>query len=185
MRRRIILPPLDLSALHILRGRRLLLRPPQASDREAIFAYASQPKVCHYLAWRCHESLADTDAFLSQAASGWESGERLTWLIEDESGVVGSIGAVLKGRNGGVGYVLAEPVWGRGYASEALGVVTTALFHHAPIRRLMALCVTDNLASARVLEKNGFVCERTIPRYFTCPNLAGERFDVFLFAHER
>lgn len=53
-----------------------------------------------------------------------------------------------------LGYLLAEPVWGQGYASEIIhGLV--AQFTDQPIQ-LTAGVGRDNPASARVLEKTGF-----------------------------
>lgn len=44
---------------------RLLLRRPKPSDATAIFdEYAQDPEVTRFLAWRPHQSIADTIAFL-------------------------------------------------------------------------------------------------------------------------
>lgn len=54
-----------------------------------------------------------------------------------------------------LGYLLAEPAWGRGYASEILqGLV--AQFAHQTVQ-LTGGVGRDNPASARVLEKAGFI----------------------------
>ena len=43
---------------------RLILRPPELSDAEAIFTgYGQDPDVTRYLIWRPHQSIADTEAF--------------------------------------------------------------------------------------------------------------------------
>jgi RimJ/RimL family protein N-acetyltransferase len=141
--------------------------------------------VTRLLAWPTHTSLADSERFLQEALAGWRSGRDLVWLIEDAAGVVGAIGAELGGANAGVGYVLARDRWGRGYATEALRLLVDALFQHTAIDTVWALCVTQNAASQRVLEKSGFDRQRTMARYHVCPNLGGEKQDVWLFARER
>ena len=55
-----------------------------------------------------------------------------------------------------VGYLLAEPVWGQGYATELLrGLVATLKNHNGA--RLVGGVGIDNPASARVLQKAGFL----------------------------
>ncbi len=161
------------------------MRVPQPADAAAVYAYASDPVVTHYLAWPRHTTIADSERFLQLVAEGWQSGSNLVWLIEDESGVVGAIGARLSGANAGVGYVLAKACWGRGYASEALQLVSEALFQLTPVQAMWAICVLENAASVRVLEKCGFLPERLMPRYFTCPNLGEEKRDVRLYVRRR
>jgi ribosomal-protein-alanine N-acetyltransferase len=176
---------IELERLRTLRGPRLVLRVPQATDAPAIYAYARDPEVTRYLAWPRHSGLADTEAFLQRAIAGWQGGTSLVWVIELKGAVIGCIGAELSGANAGLGYVLARECWGRGYASEALKRVSEALFQHTPVSALWAQCVSENLASQRVLEKCGFHYLRTQPDYFSCPNLGGEQRDVFLYLRER
>lgn len=164
---------------------RLILRPPVEEDAEAIFAYARDIQVCRYLAWPCHESIADTRRFLETALLGWQQGDRLSWAVEDDAGLVGMIGAELGRGGAGIGYVFAREVWGRGYASEVLAAVSSALLAQSPLRSLWAFCVPENLASARVLEKCCFSRERLIPDYFECPNLGTEKHDVVLYVRHR
>lgn len=175
----------DLAGLARLQGKRLHLRPPAMTDAEAVYAYASDPAVTRFLAWPQHRTLVDSERFLETALQGWQGGHNLVWLIEDASGVVGAIGARLSGANAGIGYVLARACWGKGYATEALQLLSEALFCLSPVRALWAYCVTENGASARVLEKSGFHFERLLPNYFTCPNLGDEVRDVMLYVRHR
>ena len=56
-----------------------------------------------------------------------------------------------------LGYMLAESVWGRGFASELIrGFVGWC--RRAGVVSIMAGVQRGNVASRRVLEKNGFVC---------------------------
>jgi hypothetical protein len=68
------------------------------------------------------------------------------------------------------GYVLARDSWGRGYATEAL----MAIVHIAQtlqVLELYALCHSENVSSARVLDKCGFLLETRLERYLEFPNL--------------
>ena len=55
-----------------------------------------------------------------------------------------------------LGYLLAESAWGKGYASEASEGFVSWCRNKAAIRLVAGGVDPDNLASARVLEKNGF-----------------------------
>lgn len=84
-------------------------------------------------------------------------------LVEQATGTaIGQMGA----KGGGVpdeagdveiGYGLNPDVWGRGYATEAVGVLVAALLARPEVRRVTAWAAVANPASARVLEKLGFV----------------------------
>ncbi|MDL2345029.1 GNAT family N-acetyltransferase [Deinococcus sp. MIMF12] len=91
--------------------------------------------------------------------------ERERWsatLVERATAAaVGQMGA----RGGGtldeagdveIGYGLNPAAWGRGYATEAVGVLVTALLARPGVRRVTARTALINPASARVLEKLGF-----------------------------
>lgn len=56
-----------------------------------------------------------------------------------------------------IGYGLTPDVWGRGYATEAVGALVAALLARPDVRRVTAHTALTNPASARVLEKLGFV----------------------------
>jgi len=58
-----------------------------------------------------------------------------------------------------VGYWLGEEFWGRGIMTEAVTAATDFSFDNFPLRRISAEVFANNPASARVLEKAGFVFE--------------------------
>ena len=58
-----------------------------------------------------------------------------------------------------IGYWVGEKYWGRGIATEAVGVITKYAFQRFDIIRLYADIFAANSASARVLEKNKYVRE--------------------------
>ncbi len=170
------------NGLDYLKGQRLVLRPPLTGDAESVYAYASDPVVTRFLAWPRHTSPAASERFIGIAKEKWRAGRELVWLIEDENGVVGSIGAGISRVNAGIGYVLARSSWGQGYASEALQLVSEALHRLSPVQSMWALCAIENTASARVLKKGGFHAERTLRRYLVAPNLQGRPLDVVVYS---
>ena len=55
-----------------------------------------------------------------------------------------------------VGYRLLERCWGKGIATEALGIMVDYLYEQTDIEIITASTMIENLASANVLTKNGF-----------------------------
>lgn len=65
-------------------------------------------------------------------------------------------------RQAEVGYSLLSDHFGHGYGTEALGALCGYLFSECGFHKLKAQVVEGNLASRRVLEKNGFALEGTL-----------------------
>lgn len=92
--------------------------------------------------------------------------EREAWdatVVERTTGTaVGQTGAKGGGVPDGagdveIGYGLNPDAWGRGYATEGVGELVRVLLARPEVRRVTAQTAVRNLASARVLEKLGFL----------------------------
>jgi [ribosomal protein S5]-alanine N-acetyltransferase len=87
-------------------------------------------------------------------------GDRWAWAIVDGGAIAGliSLNDVLRGalQLGNVGYWVDRSRNGRGLASAALADVVDFAFGEAQLHRLEAGTLPDNVASQRVLERNGF-----------------------------
>ena len=90
-------------------------------------------------------------------------GEDKYWLVDDErSYFIGEIGIrhrlneALAQRGGHIGYGIRYSEWNRGYGTKmlALALEKAKERHISPV---LITCNDDNLASARVMEKNGFI----------------------------
>jgi RimJ/RimL family protein N-acetyltransferase len=55
-----------------------------------------------------------------------------------------------------IGYGMVESAWGRGYGTEAVAGLVEICRRHGGITAVNADTDLDNIASQRVLEKNGF-----------------------------
>jgi len=62
------------------------------------------------------------------------------------------------GRDLRLGFLLAEPAWGKGFASELIGGFVEWCKNN-DVSTVTCGVEKDNIASRRVLEKNEFVCE--------------------------
>lgn len=90
-------------------------------------------------------------------------GEDKYWLVDDEKGCfIGEIAIrhrlndALAQRGGHIGYGVRYSEWNRGFGTIMLGFALEKAkeLHISPV---LITCNDDNLASARVMEKNGFV----------------------------
>ena len=79
------------------------------------------------------------------------SGEPLGLVILFESEAESGTGVEVR-----LGYLLAEPTWGRGFASELVEGFVTWCRSQPAIRSIAGGVAADNITSARVLTKNGF-----------------------------
>ncbi len=68
------------------------------------------------------------------------------------------------------GYRLLPRFWGKGIATQALGLMTGYLFNETDVRIITASVIPENAASAAVLKKNGFRCTlRSVPENWGHP----------------
>ena len=95
-------------------------------------------------------------------------GEDKFWLVDDESSYfIGEIAirhrlnAALLERGGHIGYGVRYSEWNRGYGTKMLSLALEKA-KEMQLSRVLITCNDDNLASARVIEKNGFVLENII-----------------------
>ena len=112
-----------------------------------------------------------------------ERGASLPHVIPDESGgIVGRItlNGIVRGalRSCAVGYWLSEAHTGRGLASAALRDIMQVAFGNLGLHRIQAETLIHNVASQRVLERNGFVRFGLAPAYL---NIAGEWQDHIMY----
>ena len=132
-----------------LRTPRLTLRPLRPDDREAIATGVGNYDVARWLAVVPYPyGLSDADAFIADARAG----AKRVWAICDGDGLQGVVSLEAQ-----LGYWLARPVWGRGYASEACAIVVWHAFTALSERVVESGVFAGNDRSHRVLTKLGFV----------------------------
>jgi RimJ/RimL family protein N-acetyltransferase len=81
-----------------------------------------------------------------------------------------------------IGYWLGQSYWNRGIATEALVAVTAYAFETFDINRIWAGVFAWNPASARVLEKAGYVLEGRLRNAITKD---GETTDELIYSTVR
>jgi [ribosomal protein S5]-alanine N-acetyltransferase len=176
--------PKEMKAPERIETNRPVLRKPALADAEAVFArYASDPDVTKFMGWRRHESVEETRAFLAFSDAEWERWPAGPYLIEAaaDGQLLGATGLKFQTPTTAVtGYVLAQDAWGYGYATEALRAMVTVAMD-VGVHQLSATCHSENLASARVLEKGGFVRAK-LPGLAEFPNLSpGQALECLVY----
>lgn len=145
-----------------LHTRRLRLQPLSLRDRDDIYALSRLPEVMRYTSMPAL-SLEESDAFLARYLDGMRAGSIASWTVHVHgSGFAGQasvFGIDTRNHCGEVGYVLMPQAWGKGYGSEVVAALVRYGFDYRRLARLNAEIDPANGASARVLEKHGFVRE--------------------------
>jgi ribosomal-protein-alanine N-acetyltransferase len=146
----------------ILETERLVLRTWSMDDAEAAWPIYSNPEVMLFLGGP-DQTLEDTQKRIQRALSHHERHGYGMWaVVEKASGqLIGACG--LKHLEDGplveVGYHLARPVWGHGYAMEAAAACLCHGFEHLHMVRIVAVVAPASVASVRVIEKIGMTFE--------------------------
>jgi len=147
-----------------LRTDRLLLRPLCASDAPAILAIRSDPQVMRYASSAPLSTLEQASEFIARDAGLIAAGDVLRLGLEriDDQTIIGS--CILfhfnhQCRRAEVGYELRHDAWGQGYMHEALRAFLHFGFTELALNRIEADIDPRNVASARSLERLGFLRE--------------------------
>jgi RimJ/RimL family protein N-acetyltransferase len=166
---------------------RLRLRRPKESDADALFMIGSDPEVARYADWPLNTEKGPALDRLRKRAELWDSGVEYYWVmtLPYDDRAIGAVSTRVTQHAADVGYLLDRREWGHGYATEAARAIVAWAFSVPSIRRVWATCDTENLASARVLEKVGLEREGTLRRAIVRPNLSNEPRDAFVYARVR
>ena len=161
------------------------IRPWRLDDAESIARYANNRKV--WLAVRDafpHPyTINDAHEFIRMATVEEPT---TRFCVEVDGVAAGGIG-VHPGQDvhrytATVGYWLGEEFWRRGIMTEAVTAVTDFWFDNFPLRRISAEVFANNPASARVLEKAGFILEGRLKNHVV---KEGEVLDSLLYARTK
>ena len=158
---------------------RLLLRPSWPEDWEALFGGIADQGVVRNLARAPWPYLPEhARAFVAREQDQRFPNFLMTLPGEHGSRIIGSIGFGETESGVELGYWIARPYWGQGYATEAgRGVLEVAkLLGYSQIEAGHFL---DNPASGRVLRKLGFRPTGRVAKRHSCAR--GEDVDCALF----
>ena len=150
-----------------LRTARLLLRPVTSADADVLFAMHSSAVVLRYWDAPPWSDRTRAERFITASQQMADDGTGVRLAIErvSDQAFIGwcSLTRWNPGhRSAALGYCLDDAAWGHGYATEGARALLQWGFDELDLNRVQAETDTRNTASARVLEKLGFVREGTL-----------------------
>jgi ribosomal-protein-alanine N-acetyltransferase len=149
------------------RTSRLLLRAPERADVSPLYAIQSDPEAMKHTF--CSPSLEATAVRLEEYAARFAEDGFAPWtvILAAEDRIIGWGGL---NKDPGepewgteVAYYFDRAYWGRGLATELVRESLAHAFEDLELEYVGAFTKPDNVASARVLSKNGFERTRFVP----------------------
>jgi RimJ/RimL family protein N-acetyltransferase len=143
----------------------LVLREVRADDAHSISVRRSDPVTAAYQSWEAPYPVERAEAIVAAvlAMDGPTADEWYMVAIArpDDDEMVGDLALFLKwgGRTAEIGYTLSPEARGVGFATEAVEGILDYVFDTLGVTRIEASLHPDNVASARVLERTGFLYE--------------------------
>jgi RimJ/RimL family protein N-acetyltransferase len=129
------------------------LRRVEDGDLEVFFAHQADPEAVEMAAFPAR----DRDQFMAHWAKLRADDSLVVRTIVADGLVAGNIGSWPADGQQLLGYWIGREWWGRGVATQALGL----LVDEVPVRPLYAHVAVHNVGSIRVLEKCGFRRDRS------------------------
>ena len=146
----------------MLEGTRCRVRGWRPDDVASLVRHANNINVAKHLRDRFPHPYLHGNAvsFLKSLGQGDDPSNLAIEVDGEAAGAIGYVqGTDIERYSAEIGYWLGEAHWGRGIMTEALLLVTEHVFDTPNLLRIFALPFAENTASARVLEKAGYVRE--------------------------
>ena len=152
------------SKIPTLETERFTLRKLSMDDTDDMYEYARRADVTEYLTWSPHAEKSYTFEYLSYLQKRYKTGDFFDWAVvcRDTGKMIGTCGFTrfdFQNDSAEVGYVINPEFHGRGIATEVCGRVIRFGFENLALNRIECRFIPQNLASRRVMEKNGMTFE--------------------------
>lgn len=143
---------------------RLILDQIKPSDIPEIVTYAGNIKIVENTRTMPHPYFEeDAIAWMNMANEGFKAKNNYMFAIrfKDTQAFMGGIGLTLDVANNRaeLGYWLAEEFWNKGFTTEAVHTILKFGFEQLKLNKVVAVYLTTNKASGKVIIKNGMVKE--------------------------
>jgi [ribosomal protein S5]-alanine N-acetyltransferase len=150
-----------------LESERLLLRQITADDVKEVYELRSNPETMKYIPRPLATNYDDALAHIKLINDKIVTNEGINWAVTLKGsdkllGVVGHYRIQWHNFRSEIGYMFLPECHGKGIATEVIKLLIDYGFDEMNMHSLEAVIAPENGASARVLEKNGFVKEAHI-----------------------
>lgn len=140
---------------------RLLVRPFEATDFEAVRSFRGDEKVMYYVTGAA-ETTEEVIAFLERtrryAQKQPQEQYRFAIILASDARVIGGCGLDITDwefREGEIGYHIHRDFWGQGIGTEVANALLHFAFEDLSLHRVFADCAAENTGSAGVMRKAG------------------------------
>ena len=146
----------------VIQTERLTLRPWRETDAASLFAYASDPDVGPAAGWPPHRSIEESREIIRTVFSTPHTFAVCLAATDEPVGSIGLMPSRCETSHQGdgleleVGYWIAKPFWGRGFAPEAVRAMQRYAFETLGCKALWCGYYEGNNKSLRVQQKCGF-----------------------------
>jgi RimJ/RimL family protein N-acetyltransferase len=138
---------------------RLVLRPWQLEDASVLFDILQQADILKYFPRTTPPPIDRVEKYIAHHHAHWQERGYGHWaVVENETKlVIGWCGLEFLPETAEteVAYLLSTPFWGKGFATEAARASLAYGFDVVRLQQVIGLVHPENIASRRVLEKNG------------------------------
>lgn len=149
-----------------LETERLILRPWQEADAEALYPLAKNPEIGPAAGWPVHTSVENSRQIIHDLLATEGS---FAVILKDGNRLAGSIGLMGKDSSNlsiaedeaEIGYWMGRPFWGNGYIPEAANELIRYSFENLALNALWCGYFDGNEKSRRAQEKCGFSFHHT------------------------
>lgn len=150
-----------------LETERLLLRRLNENDADEVLALRGNPEIMRYIPRPLAKSREDALEHIAMIEDKIVNNTGINWGITIKGspkiiGIIGHYKIQPENHRAEIGYMSFPESNGKGYMSEAIKAVVAYGFEHMDLHSIEAIIDPANIASERVLQKNGFVKEAHI-----------------------
>lgn len=150
---------MEMKIMKTLDTERLILRPFEETDFEAVHAYACVAENVQYMVWGPNEE-SHTKAFISQAIAQSKENPCRNYhyavVLKSSQKLIGGCGLAILGKEEAeIGWILHRNYWKQGFGTEMGKRIAEFGFKELGLHRIIARCDTENYGSYRVMERIG------------------------------
>ncbi|RZJ65476.1 MAG: N-acetyltransferase [Flavobacterium sp.] len=155
---------LNFSPFPEIETERLFLRRLTDNDVNEVFALRSDPETMKYIPRPLAKNHEEALAHIKIINENIDKNEGINWVITQKGenkmmGIIGFYRAHLESFRAEIGYMILPEYNGKGFITEAIERLAIFGFEEMKLHSIEAIIAPENVASARVLEKNRFVKE--------------------------
>jgi ribosomal-protein-alanine N-acetyltransferase len=155
---------LNFTPFPTLQTERLILRRILPSDAKSLFDMRNNVEVMRYIGKPRPKKLSEAEALIAKMEAGIVNNTGITWAISTKESpvLIGTIGfwrIIPEHFRAEIGYMLEPAFHGKGIMHEAMQPCLDYAFRQMGMHSIEANLNPDNTASAKLLQRNGFVQE--------------------------